>query len=236
MSITRLTTLLCTALFSINFAIASVQISSTRIIYDGKEKDVSIQVNNSGSYPVLLQSWVDDGNPDAKPENVRVPFFLTPPLTRVNSHAGQTLRLTFVGPNLPQDRESVYWLNILEIPPVTNKQENQIQVAFRSRIKIFYRPEALNAQAANEAGAEVRWSQQGSNIILSNPTPYYISAVSIGVEQNGKKFMIPADMLAPKGSAKFTLPQSVKLDASSAVSIEFINDYGAVVKKRLQNN
>lgn len=208
---------------------ASIQISATRVIYHAAEKDVSVQIINPGKYPVLLQSWTDDGHPDIRPDAMRTPFILTPPLTRVNADAGQTLRLSYTGTTLPADRESVYWLNVLEIPPVGVKGDNQIQVAFRSRIKLFYRPAALDDKGAQAAIAQLRWRAQGDKITLSNPTPYYVSAVAVTLTKGGKKISVPADMLAPKGSADFTLPAGVTAGGADSVTVDAINDYGASV-------
>ncbi|HFV9915886.1 TPA: molecular chaperone [Salmonella enterica subsp. diarizonae serovar 61:l,v:z35] len=190
-------------------AFASIQISATRVIYHASEKDVSVQINNPGKYPVLLQSWTDDGHPDIRPDAMRTPFILTPPLTRVNAGAGQTLRLSWNGASLPADRESVYWLNVMEIPPVGEKGSNQIQVAFRSRIKLFYRPTGLDDKGTQTAISQLRWRAQGNNITLNNPTPYYVSAIAVTLTQGGKKTTVAADMLFPNGSATFTLPAGV---------------------------
>ncbi|MGS0639220.1 fimbrial biogenesis chaperone [Citrobacter sp. VF227] len=207
-------------------AFASIQISATRVIYHAAEKDVSVQITNPGKYPVLLQSWTDDGHPDIRPDTLRTPFILTPPLTRVNADAGQTLRLSYTGTPLPADRESVYWLNVLEIPPVGEKGSNQVQVAFRSRIKLFYRPAGLDDKGAQDAIAQLRWHAMGNKIVLSNPTPYYVSAVAVTLNRGGKKTSIPADMLAPNGSAEFSLPTGVNADS---VTVDAMNDYGASV-------
>ncbi|MBB1202672.1 molecular chaperone [Enterobacteriaceae bacterium 89] len=221
-------------MFFILPAEASIQLNSTRVIYRGAEKDVSVQVNNPGKGPVLLQSWIDEGNSEIKPENIRSPFILTPPLTRVNAGEGQTLRLSFIGTNEPADRERVYWLNVLEIPPVADKASNQIQVAFRSRIKVFYRPVGLEDKEALSAAKTLSWKQQGKQIMLHNPTPFYISLLAISLQASGKKVTIPADMIAPKSDKSFELPAAETVSQISELSVEFINDYGAVTSQSIE--
>lgn len=208
---------------------ASIQISTTRVIYHAAEKSVSVRIMNPGTYPVLLQNWTDDGRPEIRPDAMQTPFVLTPPLTRVNADAGQTLRLSWTGMPLPADRESVYWLNVLEIPPAGEKGSNQIQVAFRSRIKLFYRPTALDDKGAQTAISQLRWQMRGNKISLSNPTPYYVSAVAVTLTRGGKKTSVPADMLPPKASADFTLPAGITADNADSVTVDAINDYGASV-------
>jgi|AGFT01.1.fsa_nt_gi P pilus assembly protein, chaperone PapD len=215
-------------------AIASVQLGSTRVIYHSDDKNVSVQVNNPGKEPVLLQSWIDDGDTQLSPEKINVPFVLTPPLTRVNQGEGQTLRLAYIGTNLPVNRESIYWLNVLEIPPVAGKNSNNIQVAFRSRIKIFYRPAPLTDKGAQEAPAQLKWNVQGDRITIANPTPYYVSILEIAATVNGKEFSIPADMVAPHSKESFVVPTTIKLNSGTKISVNTMNDYGAVVTQDIQ--
>lgn len=70
--------LLAAALFSMTGQ-ASVVISGTRVIYPADAKEVSVKINNGGPSPVLLQSWIDNGDVNAKPSAIKVPFVLTPP-------------------------------------------------------------------------------------------------------------------------------------------------------------
>lgn len=212
-----------------NFSVrASVQINATRVIYNAADKDVSVQVTNPGKYPVLLQAWLDAGQPDIKPGKITTPFVLTPPLSRVNEGAGQTLRLSFVGPALPGDRESVYWINVLEIPPLTDKATSQMQLAFRSRIKLFYRPSGLNAREAAKAVQQLRWQAARGKITVTNPAPYFISLTQLKIDGRGKTLMVSADMLAPGSEASFPLPEHYQLTGREKVTAIYINDYGAI--------
>jgi len=210
---------------------ASIQISATRVIYHAVEKDVSVQIINPGKYPVLLQSWTDDGHSEIHPETMHTPFILTPPLTRVDADAGQTLRLSYSGVSIPSDRESVYWLNVLEIPPVGEKNNNYIQVAFRSRIKLFYRPIDLDDKGALAAISQLHWHGLGNKISLTNSTPYYVSAVAVTLSRGGNKISVPANMLAPNSSSVVALPAGMTADSVDSITVDAINDYGASVTK-----
>jgi chaperone protein EcpD len=212
--------LLAVALFTTS-SLASVVISGTRVIYPSDAKEVSVKLNNVGPSPVLIQSWIDTGDVTAKPAAIQVPFVLTPPMNRVEPSKGQTLRISYTGGALPMDRESVFWLNVLEVPAkkVAKAEENLLQMAFRSRIKLFYRPVGLVGNA-NDAVKAVTWSAKGNSLQAINPTPYHVSFASIKV--NGKT--VEGEMVAPHGTQTFTL--SVK--AGNNVTGDFVNDYGAV--------
>ncbi len=75
------------------------------------------------------------------------PFIVLPPIVRIEPGKGQSWRLVFNGSRLPQDRESLFWFNLLDIPPEpkNGKTDNYLQLAIRSRIKLFYRPAGVAA-------------------------------------------------------------------------------------------
>jgi chaperone protein EcpD len=99
-------------------AFASVVLAGTRVIYPEKEREVTLKLTNEGTSPALVQAWVDDGNANATPDEAKSPFTLVPPLFRLDPKKGQTLRIIYLREPLPSDRESLFWLNVLEVPPL----------------------------------------------------------------------------------------------------------------------
>ncbi len=114
-------------------------ISGTRVIFPAAEKEVSIRTNNKGVQPALVQVWVDDGKTNANINSMKLPFMVTPPVFRVEPGKGQTVRMIYNGMALPQNKESVFWFNMLEIPAVKKEgnTQNKLELAFRTRIKVF---------------------------------------------------------------------------------------------------
>lgn len=79
-------------------------------------------------------------------------------------NVAQTIKLMYTASSaLPKDRESVFWFNVLEVPPKPDaaKAANQslLQLAFRTRIKLFYRPEGLSG-ISSDAPLALKWSGQ----------------------------------------------------------------------------
>lgn len=203
-------------------ASAGIVITGTRVVYPAGEKDVSIKIDNESDKPVLAQVWVDDGDASASPETANVPFTLTPPVSRLNGGKGQTLRLMFTGAELSKDKESLFWLNVLGIPAKSQKAENQIQMAVRSRIKIFYRPEGLVGEAS-EAGRAVKWKKVKGGFEATNPTPYYVSVAKISDDKAGKNPIAEGGMIAPGGRQFFA---SIK--QPDTIYPSYINDFGGI--------
>lgn len=94
----------------------------TRVVYPAAQKSINIRLNNENSSPALVQSWLDTGDATVTPDSVRVPFIITPPIFRMDPKSGQTIRVVYTGESLPTDRESLFYLNVLDIPA---KPENK---------------------------------------------------------------------------------------------------------------
>src|SRR5580704_15270767 len=98
-------------------ATAGVVVNGTRVVYPAAKREVTIGIHNTGETPSLVQAWLDAGDPHAKPGESKVPFVMTPPLFRLDPTKVQSLRLVYTHDPLPENRESLFWLNVLDIPP-----------------------------------------------------------------------------------------------------------------------
>lgn len=221
---------------------AGVTISGTRIIFPGNEKELSIRTNNKGDKPALVQIWIDDGKANANLNTVKVPFLVTPPVYRVEPGKGQSLRLIYNGMALPQDRESLFWFNLLEIPPVNKNlpAKNRLELAFRTRIKIFYRPQNLKENSI-EVFNRLQWStvsdpKKGTGIKITNPTPYHFSFDTGTFTIGNKKYFMNMDVVAPGYSETFYADKSAAPGGNvSQLTVYLLNDYGAAVEKTMVN-
>lgn len=73
------------------------------------------------------------------------------------------------------------------------KNENTLQLAIISRIKMFYRP-TNTAMAPEEAPAMLRFRRSGSKLTLINPTPYFITVTNMKAGNSN----LPNTMVPPK--------------------------------------
>jgi len=213
---------------------AEVQINGTRVIYPAGEPEVTVQVQNTGKSPRLLQVWTDGGDPNETAATGTAPFLVIPPLSRLEVGKGQALRLMFTGTDVPQDRESVYWLNVLEMPPRPKPgtgMENFMQFAVRTRIKIFYRPQGLPG-APLDSIPRLTWHlvHEGGKSALrcSNGTAYNVSFAEVRVEGSAREKMPSGGMCPAMGSATFPLEGTP--GASGTLLFNAINDYGGFVE------
>jgi chaperone protein EcpD len=231
-------TLLTTAALALGLASelnaqASVVIAGTRVIYNASDSEQTIKLTNEGKAPALTQIWLDKGDPKVAPSALDVPFTVTPPIARIDPGKGQTLRILYVGAPLPQEKESVFWLNVLEVPPkpaAGDADVNKVQLAFRSRIKLFFRPVGLKG-SADEAPAQITWRliEEGNHAALEarNPTPYHVSFASIELVGGGKTATFKdGGMVEPGDTQTFPLSGDVFRGDGAKVNYHAINDFG----------
>lgn len=197
---------------------AGVVVGGTRVIYDSAKRETSISVRNPEKInPYLIQSWVEN---EQESDTRKTPFIITPPLFRLDPDQENVLRIVHTGSPLPNDKESLYWLNIKSIPSSTKTDTNQLLISVKTRIKLIYRPAALNSNAA-EAYKQLIFTRQGNQLQVTNPTPYYIAFFSVMV---GDKEVKNAGTVEPMSSLSWVLPAG----AGSSVSWSAINDYGGI--------
>ncbi|TCM62727.1 P pilus assembly chaperone PapD [Acinetobacter calcoaceticus] len=218
---------------------AEVVIHGTRVVYLSDARETTVHISNQGLDPALVQLWIDEGDSKSSPEQSNAPFFITPPISRIDADKSQSFRIIAL-PSvsaLSQTQESIYWLNVLDIPAKPNKAQletgtkNYLQLAIRSRIKIFYRPAALQNQAA-DAAKKLQWSQQGSQLYIKNPTAFYITLQSIYEQKNLHQGELYRDgfMLPPYSDKKIDL----NISQRGALFYSSINDYGAAVENKIK--
>lgn len=218
-------------------ASADIVISGTRIVYPQSSKDVIVELSNRGNKPLLVQSWLDDGRDNVNPQELKLPFVITPPVSRIDPQKGQSVRVTYMGNALPQDRESLFWFNVLEIPPKSKAKEgesqNQLQLAFRTRIKLFFRPDGLKGNPA-DAAANVKWSQKKEgnalSLVAQNDTPYNVSISSAKFSAGGKNYEVESKSVLPFSSIGMPV-KGLTNNASGTVFYTTINDNGGTDKR-----
>ncbi|HBV4841646.1 TPA: molecular chaperone [Klebsiella aerogenes] len=200
----------------VSAAQAGVIIGGTRVIYDGNKKEASISVKNPDSTPYLIQSWVEMQNGGTE----KAPFIITPPLYRLDKDQQNVERILLAG-SAPQDKESLYWLNIKAIPSAP-KKDNTLQIAVKTRIKIIYRPTSLKGTIPEDVVSNLSWKRNGNQLQVTNPTKYVMNFNDISV--SGKK-LEDVTYVLPGMTASFTLPSGV---TGGPVIFRVINDYGGI--------
>ncbi len=196
---------------------AGVVLDNTRVVFPGDARDVTVRLSNRHAHPVLVEAWVESPVVAAQ-----VPFAPDPPLFRIDPGKGQTLRLHRLPGALATDRETLFWLNVLDVPPdpPTEHDASAMKIALHTRVKLLHRPGSLPG-TPGQAPAALRWRVlDDARLEIDNPTPYHVTIARIA---DGEGWDVLGAMVAPFASTTVR-PKTAR--RSGRITFEAINDLG----------
>ena len=209
------------------YSYAGIQPDATRVIYPAGKREVTLTLTSKTPEPRLIQTWIDNGDADALPETAKVPFIIIPPIFRLNPEKGQTLRILHTGGPVPQDRESVFWLNVLEIPPKPDARTDHIQLTVRTRMKIFYRPADLPG-SPKEAYTQLRWRLISNTLECDNPSAFNVSFNHVGLKSANDSSGRQSGMCPARGKQTFAVDATPAQLAGGKLFFTTIDDRGGL--------
>lgn len=232
-----ITTLALVLATGINIAHAGVVVGGTRIIYPANQSEVQVTLKNKDNDKrYLVHSWVSNI------DDSKAPFIITPPIYKLDENRQTLLHVVYTGNKtaLPQDRESLFMANIKSVSAIPEelRDNNTLQFAIKTKLKLFYRPASLKESEAKTAWQSLQFSRSQNQLVVKNPTPFYVTFGQLKVagteikaasEQNSPSALTM--MVAPFAEQHFPLPAAVK----GNVVWTAINDYGSETGQRKQS-
>lgn len=227
------------ALFNI-YSYAGVLANKSRIIFDSNQEPQTLLIANTNEYPIVVQTWVDNGN--GSPLSV-VPIIVTPSTFRLEPKQTQVLKLYNLN---EQDIKSelVYWLNLYEIPPkdtnIANSHIPKVDLAMNTQHKIFIRPSHLGAFPSDiEKYLTFKVIQEDGQSILQvkNASNFHISFTEICLSSKENKDCNNSVkqemdmMLKPTDTRNYMLEYTTSKMSFSKVTYLLIDDSGRIIKK-----
>ncbi|EJC6256615.1 TPA: pili/flagellar-assembly chaperone [Klebsiella aerogenes] len=203
---------------------AGVVIGGTRFIYHAERTTLSVPLRNTSDSDWLVDSHVLSGGrwPGADDLSPRKPpFVVTPPLFLLRAGQENTLRVAWSGEALARDRESLFTLSIAAIPS-GKTGANSVQMAFRSALKLIYRPVGLIGDP-QQAYRHLVWNLTADGLTVRNPGPYYVTLFSTRV--NGSP-IDAAGVVAPFSTRR---TEWCRQTTRCAVRWQSLNDAGGVM-------
>lgn len=92
---------------------------------------MTIRLENKGSSPALVQTWLDDGEQNADPSTINVPFNATPPVARIEPGRGQTVKLTYTNSiSLPKIAKVFIGLTFWKFHPKSTRRDLKIKISY----------------------------------------------------------------------------------------------------------
>lgn len=227
-------TLLLLSAFLLIFVVchsnASVVLERTRIIFPANKQSISLQLFNDSEQSTLIQSWIDEGDISSTPETTMAPFIVMPPINKIVAQGGMELKLRQLDNTLPNDRESIFYLNVLDIAPKpkSNSNNNTLQLALQTRIKLFYRPMQLDGNV-NTVFQSIQITKNKQCLEITNPTGYFFNISKLYLNNNKDKPLLDILMIAPFSKKQIEY-SSFSIDRESILTIVYIDDDGNYIQ------
>ena len=216
---------------------ADLAVSGTRVIIYERNIEASINVSNDGTFPVLMQTWIDESSDK---EQQTKNLISSPPLSRINPSEDQLVRLHLIDiSKLSPNQESLFWLNIMEIQPNLQQSRNSnFEIAYKHRLKVFYRPNSISdLKKIRVAPKNVIWSIKDQHTLQAeNPTPYHINLTKIIVRQNFKSVIIEADLIPPFSSRLYKTTAINLHHSLQSIEFKYVNDWGLIQTQNISFN
>ena len=213
-----------------SFANGGVQLDRSRVLIDNGSKSVAYAVTNHYESPVVASAVIT--NFDGTPSHA---FAVSPSLYQIKANStsqGQIVQLE----QLPQDRESVFWLNVKTVlgqadgnqdeKIIDNVNTGNFGISLAQRIKVFYRPKDLNENCST-AVSKLSWKKSKEGIVVSNPSKVSVSVVKIN--SKAKEFNI-SDTLMPLSEKTL----NVKIDKVDNITFTYVDEYGNFIEAPLK--
>ncbi|WP_272663263.1 MULTISPECIES: fimbria/pilus periplasmic chaperone [unclassified Providencia] len=160
------------SLMTIPSAWAALSVDQSRYIFEGDKDAVSIVVENASPKTYGGQTWIEN----IKETDTRPTFVVTPPFFKVPGNGKQVLRVIKALDEMPEDKESIYWVSLQEIPP--KNPDGGLSLALRTKVKLLYRPANLMDGRKNaETGLSLQ--EKNGQTQLVNTTPYIFAIADV---------------------------------------------------------
>ncbi|HFT1740460.1 TPA: fimbria/pilus periplasmic chaperone [Vibrio vulnificus] len=204
---------------------ASLVMDATRYIYKGGTETLTLTVTNNAKVAFGAQMWVEN----IVENDTRPTFIVTPPFYKIKEESKQVVRVMKVSDHLPTDKESIYWLNLQEIPP--KKEGSGLALAIRTRVKLIYRPEGLDAaRKGAEQGVKIEYLPGEQWLVNSTPYIFSIGEVS---DVNGKPIAFTKADVEKLGM--FMPGDRINVTGHKVNAFWSLNDYGVAEEHILKN-
>ena len=113
------------------------------------------------------------------------------------------------------------------------EERNVLQLAYRTRIKLFYRPDGL-AASPEQAAEQLHWELERGpgrwTLVARNESPYSVSLRRVGLGNEEHQVTARGSLIPAQSSRRF----GIEPLATSQGFFDWINDYGVTQRRRFE--
>lgn len=210
----------------ITSAQAALALNNTRLVFHSDKRNTTVVVRNPSTQTYAVQTWI---NTSADDNTTAVPFLPAPQLFKLPPGKEQLVQINGLPRTLPDDRESLFFLNVQEIPEASDAPGNTLNIAMRTRIKMFYRPQQLKDSSTSQLKS-LKFSLIEKNgkpyLRVDNPSPFHVTFIRLNVHGPGQQHKLRnTAMVAPFAAQDYPV-DGITRTAGLRAEFSVINDYG----------
>ena len=203
---------------------AGLKMNKTRYIYNEGQGDITVKIVNDSDINYGGQVWIDNLN---EINTNSVNFIVLPSMFKIVKNGRQIIRLKKIGNNIRKDQESLFFINVLEMPPrPKDAPDSFMQIALQTKVKLIYRPTSLQ-KTRLEAEKKIKIEKVNHGYKIINPTSYYFAISKVIVDgkliQLNKYVDQKLGLFSPKSSIDLS---GIKIKSSSKITIYALDDFG----------
>ncbi|ENV32695.1 fimbrial biogenesis chaperone [Acinetobacter gerneri] len=208
--------------------------SATRVIHQQEDPSQILLLANSNPYPIITQIWTDQG--ERNPESTHTPFVITPAIFKMQVQEIKSIKIIYNQDQLATDRESVFWLNLYEVPMVERSklQEDHLNLAMNTQMKIFFRPKSLKEMSIDQRSKNLLFDiitqENQQQLSIENHSAFHITMLNIKLKSAEGVFPVDntnQEMLAPFEKISINLKQfNISNIQPNEIEYTLIDDQG----------
>lgn len=161
-------------------ACAGVVIGATRVVVReaNPHTDINLRATGNTKYLVVARVLSHSALNAGETTNMVPGFMILPSAFVIMGGQERQFRITsLINPGLPHDRESMMYLMVSSVPE-SSGEDNSVQIAIRTWIKLFYRPEALEGLKIPTLTV-----MRGKNgVVMKNASPFYVPLSDVEID------------------------------------------------------
>lgn len=199
---------------------------STRLIFNSDDRRVSFPVQNNNKQDMIFHGLVL--NKDKKTYSNS--FIISPEVVHVRSNKTEYPQLIRLTSKLPEDRESLFYLQGHFLPEMNQKEESSVNLTFSYVVlmKMFYRPEKLRSSfdAIDDVADQIDFKLDGNKLVLINKSPYFLTLNFLKTDKETVQIKNSHSLIDPFGQVIL----NIKNNDVNKVTWSLINDGGYATK------
>lgn len=214
----------------------TIQMNTTRVIFEESENEQTVEVNNVGKKTALVQVWLSQDEVNERIKDTG--FIITQPIFKVKPEKSKVVRI--IGTEeikklYPTDRETMLWINFLDIPPSNETGRNSLNIAVHTKMKFFYIPDKIDT-TRTEAAERLNWKiekiDKDNYLVAKNNSPIYVNLGKLTLKNN-MFVKLESSTVAPFGETKYKIIGSVSNKQNITIEYSYIDDLGAYIPKEI---